>query len=66
MAEKTEKKTTAEKLSELRTEAMKTCAQEIDAVLLKHACVLAAIPGLVPDGNGGWRIMTKIEVQSKQ
>lgn len=72
MIDKANKKTTkadekvAGKLSELRAQAMKDCAREVDAILMKHECVAVGIPGYVPDGTGGWRLLVRVEIHSKQ
>ncbi len=70
MAEKLEKKISAEKLQEQlqeqQKEACEACGKEVEAVLVKHGCVLVAIPGLVPDGRDGWKVATRIDIQTKQ
>jgi hypothetical protein len=58
MSEKSE----LERLKELRAETLKACSQEVEAVLAKYECQLVGVPGMVPDGNGGWRIVTRVDL----
>jgi hypothetical protein len=51
-----------EALKALRDEVLATCAREVEEVLKKHDCKLVGMPGLAPDGNGGWRIIVRVDV----
>lgn len=57
--------TDADRIKELQAKAVQGCAKELDEVLTKHGCQLAGVPGLVPDGTGGWKIQVRLEVQLK-
>jgi hypothetical protein len=51
-----------EEVKRLRQEAAKRCHAEIEASLKKHGCIMIGIPALVPDGAGGWKIVTRVDV----
>lgn len=50
-------------IRELRDRASRDCAAEVEGVLKRHGCKLIAIPVLVPDAGGGWRIVTRINCE---
>jgi hypothetical protein len=52
---------TITRMRSLREQTMKACATEVQAVLDRHGCTLAAIPVLVPDG-AGFKLAAKIEM----
>jgi hypothetical protein len=59
----TDRKPTAkEALKALRDETVSACAREIEGVLAKHDCKLIGIPGLAPDGSGGFRVIVRVDV----
>lgn len=40
------------------------CTNEVNAVLEKYQCEIAAIPQFIPDGNG-WKIVTTVHLIAK-
>lgn len=51
----------ADKLKELRDQALRECSDDIRVALEKHGCVLIAVPAIASDG----RIVARVELVMK-
>ena len=51
-----------EALKALQDQAVVACAKEIEALCSKYDCRIVGMPGMAPDGNGGWRVVVRVEV----
>ena len=69
MTEK-QKEITAEEAGRIveaeRDRRLKSCEAKIQRALQEHRCRLVALPRFIEDGNGGWRIVTLVQIQADQ
>lgn len=56
---------TAEQIAAYREEQARRCLSRIQAILRDENCELLAVPQLVADGVGGWRIVADVKILPK-
>lgn len=56
---------TAEQIAAYREEQARRCLARIQAVLREESCELLAVPQLVADGVGGWRLVADVKILPK-
>lgn len=56
---------TADQLRELTEKNTAECGAAIEALLVQHNCQMVGVPTMVPDGQGGWRIVVRVNLVPK-
>lgn len=56
---------TKEQIETYREGQVRRCLARIHAVLREESCELLAVPQLVADGVGGWRLVADVKILPK-